>query len=163
VSWCNANGVNADGTVVVGASTGQGTGGNGEPSQAFRWTAAGGMVGLGFLPGDNFSYATAVNADGAVVVGESVNANTNLSAGHAFRWTAAGGMVGLGFLPGYNLSSDATGVNANGDIVVGVGESASGLFQAFRWTAESGMVGLGGLYSEALAERRRQLKAMPLA
>src|SRR6516162_7415867 len=60
-----ARGVNADGTVVVGqAIVGQG--------QAFRWTAASGMVGLGFLPGGYTSLARGVNADGTVVVGRAL-------------------------------------------------------------------------------------------
>src|SRR5499427_7306088 len=54
----DAHGVNADGTVVVGSSNGQ----------AFRWTAASGMVGLGALP-PTLSVARGVNADGTVVVG----------------------------------------------------------------------------------------------
>ena len=60
-----ANGTDADGSVVVGYSTGSG------PTQAFVWTAATGMVGLGFLPGatDHFSSANAVSADGSVIVG----------------------------------------------------------------------------------------------
>ena len=44
----NATGISADGTVVVGTSIGPNS------SQAFRWTAVGGMVGLGFVPGDSF-------------------------------------------------------------------------------------------------------------
>src|SRR5262249_22491987 len=65
-----ANGVNADGTVVVGVSS--------HPAppppnfaQAFRWTAASGMVRLGFLPGLPNSLANGVNADGTAVVGVS--------------------------------------------------------------------------------------------
>jgi probable HAF family extracellular repeat protein len=38
-------------------------------SRAFRWTAAGGMQGLGTLPGGGRSAASGVSADGAVVVG----------------------------------------------------------------------------------------------
>ena len=44
-----ANAVSGDGSVVVG------TGSSASGSQAFRWTAGGGMVGLGFLPGGNLS------------------------------------------------------------------------------------------------------------
>ena len=56
----NAFGVSADGSIVVGV--GSSAAGN----QAFRWTAAGGMVGLGDLPGGNFdSRANGVSADGA--------------------------------------------------------------------------------------------------
>ena len=58
------NAVSGDGSVVVGVSGGLG-------GEAFRWTAAGGMVGLGRRPGDYYSYARGVNADGSVVVGGS--------------------------------------------------------------------------------------------
>jgi probable HAF family extracellular repeat protein len=60
----DATGVSANGRVVVGEATGA-TG----SSQAFRWTAASGMVGLGFLPEAPNSFANGVNADGKVVVG----------------------------------------------------------------------------------------------
>src|SRR6516164_3627142 len=111
-SSSGASGVNADGTVVVGFSAPL------RPLsavQAFRWTAASGMVGLGFLPGLTDSVANGVNADGTVVVGHANDATGILQ---AFRWTAASGMVGLGFLPGGNFS-DANGVNADGTVVVG--------------------------------------------
>jgi len=67
-------GVNADGTVVVGFS-----GVEHGNAQAFRWTAASGMVGLGFLPGGNVSAARGVNADGTVVVGGAVDASKQRS------------------------------------------------------------------------------------
>jgi probable HAF family extracellular repeat protein len=125
-----ASGVNADGTVVVG----QAIDASGH-AQAFRWTAASGMVGLGFLPGLNTSDASGVNANGTVVVGLASDAS-----GHAqaFRWTAASGMVGLGFVPG-GSSSAARGVNANGTVVVGTAFDASGQPQAFRWTRATRM------------------------
>lgn len=50
----------------------------------------------------------------------------------------------LGDLPGGGFFSQATGVSANGAVVVGYSESASGN-QAFRWTLSGGMVGLGDL------------------
>jgi probable HAF family extracellular repeat protein len=98
--------VNADGTVVVGVISATGAFG---PFEAFRWTQAGGMAGLGFLPGGTSSNARGVNADGTVVVGGSSATGTGPNA-EAFRWTQAGGMVGLGFLPG-GTSSDAVAVN----------------------------------------------------
>src|SRR5262249_33007313 len=132
-------GVDANGRVVVGF------GGVGTTLrfQAFRWTAASGMVGLGFLPGDDDSMAFGVNANGRVVVGLSLD-STKPRGAQAFRWTAASGMVGLGFLPGGQNVSIANGVNANGRVVVGQALDR-GAFQAFRWTAGSGMVGLGFL------------------
>jgi probable HAF family extracellular repeat protein len=50
----------------------------------------------------------------------------------------------LGRDPDYNLSSSASGVSADGSVVVGSSTSASGK-EAFRWTSEDGMVGLGFL------------------
>jgi probable HAF family extracellular repeat protein len=63
--------------------------------------------------------------------------------------------MGLGDLPGGSLSSIAYGVSADGSVVVGSGQSASGM-EAFRWTEAGGMVGLGdlpgdGFYSDARA------------
>ena len=83
--------VSADGSTVVGR-------GLSTPGfEAFRWTQAGGMVGLGDLPGGPFrSDAFGVSADGSVVVGRAFPSNREA----AFRWTQAGGMVGLGDLPG---------------------------------------------------------------
>ena len=78
-----ANGVSANGAVVVGRSGGD------EGGEAFRWTSDGGMVGLGFLPtGGSFSEATGVSADGSVVVGDSDSTSEYNAEG--FRWTSSG-------------------------------------------------------------------------
>jgi probable HAF family extracellular repeat protein len=134
-SSSGASAVSADGTVVVGSSA------SASGTEAFRWTAAGGMVGLGDLPGGIFSSgASAVSADGSVVVGTGNSASGN----EVFRWTVDGGMVGLGYLAG-GSSSGAADAAADGSVVVGTSGSASGN-QAFRWTATDGMVGLGYIY-----------------
>src|SRR5262249_16768436 len=84
--------------------------------------------GLGDLPGGTFfSYATAVSADGTVVVGASKSTNGT----EAFRWSAPTGMVGLGVLPGTNFSSTAYGVSRDGSIIAGSSSSSLGS-QAFR-------------------------------
>jgi probable HAF family extracellular repeat protein len=134
-----ATAVSADGSVVVGRSSVDFC-----CYEAFRWTSAGGMVGLGQLDGGGFgfnSFATAVSADGSVVVGFGTPAS---GTEEAFRWTSAGGMVGLGDLAGGPTNSRANGVSANGSVVVGYGQTALG-FQAFRWTSAGGMVSLGDL------------------
>jgi probable HAF family extracellular repeat protein len=56
----------------------------------------------------------------------------------------AGSFQGLGDLPGGIFSSYASGVSADGKVVVGTSQSSNGL-EAFRWTATNGMVGLGDL------------------
>mgnify|MGYP001500371359 CR=1 FL=1 len=54
-------------------------------------------------------------------------------------------MVGLGFLPGGSYkSSSASGISADGNVIVGGSNSAEG-GRAFRWTEETGMVSLGTL------------------
>ena len=144
----NALGISADGSVVVGYSNIPNVNGGYGGYEAFRWTQATGMVGLGDLPGGIFdSKATGVSADGSVVVGNGTGFY-----GTAFRWTQATGMVGLGYLPGggYYAASYASGVSANGSVVVGVSTSANGTEalgwqEAFRWTQGTGIVGLGDL------------------
>jgi len=148
-----ANDVSADGQVVVGGSYSTG--------QAYRWTATGGMSDLGVLvPGTaSHSEALGVSEDGNVVVGVSYSNDWagGLQTGEAFRWTQAGGMQGLGDFPGgYNISlSQANAVSADGQVVVGRGESSLG-WSAFRWTEAGGLVDLGVLtsnesyFSEAL-------------
>ncbi|TRT73676.1 MAG: PEP-CTERM sorting domain-containing protein [Microcystis sp. M_OC_Ca_00000000_S217Cul] len=130
-----ARGVSADGSVVVGFSNGA----NGQ--EAFRWTQATGMVGLGDLSGGiTRSSAFGVSADGSVVVGRGFSS----SGEEAFRWTQGTGMVGLGDLSGGITRSRAFGVSADGSVVVGESNSANG-GEAFRWTQGTGMVGLGYL------------------
>jgi probable HAF family extracellular repeat protein len=140
----HARAVNADGSVVVGIRhTSSGT-------KAVRWTQAGDIEYVG--PHD--SWAHAVNADGSVVVGRSSGYNRlflptlppppkeSVRPGpEAFRWTQAGGMEGLGDLPGGDFYSEAYAVNADGSVVVGTSDSASGT-EAFRWTEAGGMQSL---------------------
>lgn len=156
-----AFGVSADGAVVVGVSGKAGgtcanlTGPPCSPppppgtEQAFRWTAASGMVGLGTLPlgTDNGSHARRVSADGSVVVGDAfvyqIFCFPQHGGGclyfratlHPFRWTAASGLQDI-----TGTASDATalGISADGSVVVGQTFPA-----AVRWTAGGGFVGLG--------------------
>ena len=132
--------ITPDGTIVVGESR------SANGMEAFRWTASTGMVGLGNLGGgEPVSSASAVSADGSVVVGGSTSPNSPTQ-NEAFRWTATTGMVGLGDLPGGDeFSSAASGVSSDGSIVTGSSSSTLAPFwgEAFRWTEPSGMVGLG--------------------
>jgi probable HAF family extracellular repeat protein len=107
---------------------------------------------LGDLPGGNTrSAATAVNADGSVVVGYSDSGTGE----EAFRWTNETGMYGLGSLGGIPFLSTARAVSANGRIVFGDSVPAdddpnSVPLVAFRWTMSGSgpdgeMVSLGDL------------------
>ncbi|MBN1786989.1 MAG: hypothetical protein JW806_01190 [Sedimentisphaerales bacterium] len=106
---------------------------------------------MGFLPGDDYSFATAISADGNAVVGFS-----KLGSGdkEAFRWTASEGMIGLGFLPADFPVDDSAAwdVSADGAVIVGIGklnwwygEPWSETDEAFYWTESGGMQGLGVL------------------
>jgi probable HAF family extracellular repeat protein len=109
--------VSSDGSVVVGGSISD-SGPASDPFvlEAFRWTNAGGMVGLGDLPGGDFlSFAVRVSGDGSTVVGYGESA----SGTEAFRWTGGGGMVGLGDLPGGSFRSYALGLCDDGSSVDG--------------------------------------------
>jgi probable HAF family extracellular repeat protein len=107
--------VNGDGSVIVG---------NAKNGRAIRWTQAGGVVDLGTLPGHSRSKATAVSADGKVVVGiSSSNFITSSfpvpgpqydkNTSRAFRWTQATGMRDLN-----TLLADA-GVDLTGVTLIG--------------------------------------------
>ncbi|WP_168442369.1 hypothetical protein [Pontiella desulfatans] len=145
------NGVNADGSVIVGYAdlpvAGQ--------QEAYRWSVADGMEGLGtHLGGEPTSTAYDVNSGGDVIVGLYYPSE---SISEAFRWTLEGGAQGLGFLTG-TAESVATAVSANGDIVVGYAypDYKNGLSEreAFRWTEATGCVGLGRLSGDDRSEAK---------
>jgi hypothetical protein len=131
-------------------------------SQAFRWTAESGMVGLGTLPDALWSCATAASEDGSVVVG--------FSGSRAFRWTASEGMTELVerkprvYSEAIDVSADGNAVvgtpetgitrlgpgsypyalSADGSVIVGLlGHGVPGEGGAAYWTAEEGWVDLG--------------------
>lgn len=98
-----------------------------ENRRAFRWTASGGMQGLGTL-GGRWSEAYGVSSDGSVVVGKAGTSSElrRLWVG-AFRWTTSGGMQDLNKVYAGALSSDgsilreARAVSPNGGYIVGIG------------------------------------------
>lgn len=68
-----ASGVSTDGSVIVGSSTSPALSPSG--GEAFRWTEATGMMGMGVLPGSPTPTTVPwqLSADGAVFVGFAVN------------------------------------------------------------------------------------------
>jgi uncharacterized membrane protein len=128
-----ANGVSADGNVVVGEVFTGDLGVSNRKAEPFFWTEETGMVSLGLLPNAKSGYARAVSSDGRVVVGEQGYP------GPAFRWTADGGMVDMGQLP-RKLGVVAMDLNAEGSIVVGsAGETGSDDEIAAVWDQEHGL------------------------
>src|SRR6476646_8638657 len=112
------------------------------------YAAAPFFAGLGFLPGGSSGGASAVSADGSIVVGSANSSNSSPGYGEAFRWTQSAGMVGLGDRPGGSFISNAWGVSGDGSVVAGEGTYGNyfaGEHEAFRWTQATGMVGLGDL------------------
>jgi probable HAF family extracellular repeat protein len=100
IGGATADAVSADGKVVLGARRVAGG------TEAFRWTAPTGIVGLGDLPGGALhSVPTAVSSDGSAVVGWGhwgSNLQTDIE---AFHWTQSTGMVGLGDIAGIPASA----------------------------------------------------------
>ena len=132
-NWSSASGVSADGSVIVGnaAFFTYPQGGDIDWVEAFQWTEALGMLGLGFLPGDTYSAAYAVSADGSLVVGQSGSV--------AFIWDSVHGMRSLrdvlvncsGLdLTGWTLSA-ASAISADGRSIVGWGIDPNGDTQAW--------------------------------
>lgn len=101
--------------------------------------------------GGGQSYAYAISANGAVLVGFSRIPD---GTAHAFKYTESGGAVDLGTLGGDR--SIATAVSADGEVVVGESQRdptspGGGVFHAFKHRDSTGMVDLGtlGTYSTA--------------
>jgi probable HAF family extracellular repeat protein len=130
-TFTEVKGVSADGTVVIGES------GFGPRSEAFRWAALGGMLGLGDLPGGaSYSVAFAASADGSVVVGKGSGSS---GGEEAFVWDAFHGIRQLkavlendfGFdLTGWEMN-EARGISADGMTIVGTSRNPAGNYEAY--------------------------------
>lgn len=126
--------VNRDGSVVVGSVRIDSTDSEGNQQsqqRVFQWKN-GAMQDIGSLGGSHTD-AQAISADGSVVVGVS---RTALEEQRAFRWTAAEGVQELALLPGGEFGGVATGVTADGSVVVGSTYSSSG-YRAVRWVSQA--------------------------
>lgn len=143
--YSTAEAISGDGLTVVGISRASGE------DQAFKWTQAGGMQGLGFLAGGvQRSRAFGVSTNGNVVGGIGWVSQESGQSQRAVRWVGAGAAENLGFLnntsAGCPLCPESFGVAVSGDGAMITGSSRSllhqGFFEGFRWTI-AGMVGLG--------------------
>lgn len=137
-----ARSISANGLVIVGQSTSL-SAKESFPSgqEAFRWSAEGGMVALGDIPGgDFFSSASDVSADGDVVVGYG---RPGQGVQSAFRWTSTTGLVQLSDLAGGDVYGGASAVSADGNVAVGQGDN--GTYEAVRWVGMAAPIVLGDL------------------
>ena len=114
----------SDNGVAVGASS-YANGQFGPLQQAIRWTELGGLEALGFLPGDDYSFAVDISADGKKIAGRGSTGT--------WTWTEQAGMVqatGSGF--------DLQGMTKDGDFLFGVNSTI----------LDGRTVGIGTLWSE---------------
>lgn len=119
----SAKRISGDGTTVVGDA------GIGTHTEAFRWTAADGMMSLGLLAGLSGSIAFDVSANGEIIVGSGYGGGRT-----AFIWDAQNGIRSLQDvlqtdynvdLTGWDLT-DARGVSYNGNLIAGFGTNPDG-------------------------------------
>ncbi len=129
-----ASGISGDGTIIAGQVLDEVKPPN--PSQygeAFRWTAATGLQGLGYLtPGSTYSAAAGISRDGSTIVGANRN---EVLWYQAFTWREGEGMKALPTLSGAFTTAD--GVNSDGSIIVGRSGGADGFSRMVRWKSGS--------------------------
>lgn len=137
--YSDAEGMSADGSVVVGTSY------NGEDHVGFRWEG-GEMTELDRLPGYFGHNAYNVSDDGSVIVGS----HSDVDGLHGARWVNGEPEViedPTAFCTGPAVW--AIGTSADGTTIVGQcwRQHPNGIFfrEAFRWTEEEGFVGLGDI------------------
>jgi probable HAF family extracellular repeat protein len=106
-----ASDINNDATVVGSADNADGL------RRAFRWTARSGMNDLGTLPGDDWSSACCITADGRIL-GVSGSSRVPTSRGTPAIWSSDGTINALAIplLPGA-LFGAASDFNERGDVV----------------------------------------------
>jgi len=127
--YAEMTGISSDGSTSIGYAysvPGVPTG----DALGFRRASNGTITSLGTL-GGNWSIPNAISANGSVIVGQSDNGSSE----EAFVYQN-GTMTGLGFLTG-GTSSNATGVSADGSIIVGYGNVAGGDIHAFTYANQT--------------------------
>ncbi len=159
-AFSEANGVSANGLIVVGACTGS----NGK-IQAFQWTKGGSVVGLGVLTGYDESFATGVSADGKIVVGFCQTAEGKGKLGvpikrTPFIWAAATGIQKLDtYFDSYN-DAVANGISAGGTRVTGTYVQDANTQLGFLWEKGKGVTPFGDLLPEGAPKHKTDLLAI---
>jgi probable HAF family extracellular repeat protein len=118
--------ISGDGNTIVGQGDGQ------TQAAAFRWSPGTQLSSVG----SNGTFATAVNANGSVLVG-----GNNGTYGTATRWVNGSQQS----LPGVPFGgSHASAVSTDGSVIGGSYINSTGV-RAFRWTEGGGFLDLGTL------------------
>lgn len=167
-SFSNAQDISGNGLVVVGSSTLTITEPAEDPedpptvvdtlTEAFRWTASGGMVGLGDFDEDEmYSEALATTTDGSIIVGvaslddptpeDDEEEEVDEGGPVGFVWRD-GTMQAVGDLHGGTFDSRLRGISDDGQMAVGTGTDASGA-TAVIWDPANGLRKLSDLLSAA--------------
>jgi probable HAF family extracellular repeat protein len=141
-----ASDINSANTVVGWSETAAGS------THAFRWSAGGGMVDLGSLPGDAMSQAIAIldggTQDGGVILGVS----GDFSHWTPVVWSASGSISALPIpLLANSTNTFPTGFNSQGD-VVGSDFGGGGPQHAWIWSAADGKRDLSELTDPGTSE-----------
>lgn len=141
---CCLQAVTDDGTMVAGGNA---------------WWKTSGQTGNFGNCGDAQISLTMVDlsADGSVAAGSGPSGGTPFASDfyNAYRSTPTGNCQDIDAVR--NRNSDASGISADGQVIVGEAQiAANSPYHAFRWTASTGMVDLGtlgggSLLSDALA------------
>ncbi len=135
-AFTRAFGMSRDGTSVVGI------GNPAEGLEAFRWTAATGIEGLGLPEGKVESQAFTANDDGSVLAGNGLGDFE--TAPRAARWSESAGWELLRDGREDFNAIEARGISADGDTVVGTIQfEGSTIREAFLWTPATGIQMLG--------------------
>jgi probable HAF family extracellular repeat protein len=116
------NAISGNGLVTVGYAYNDTVSSTPSDALAFSRTSTGTYTALGKLGGAfSWSIARAISNDGSVIVGQSLN-SANKSEAFVYQ---SGAMSALGFL-GTGDESDATGVSADGTVIVGYSRITAG-------------------------------------
>jgi probable HAF family extracellular repeat protein len=127
----------------VGQIAGRSTDGFGA-QHAFVWSAGGGMLDIGVLPGASESAAAAINNHG-VVTGTSDG--VPFFPPRAFRWSATSGIENIGALTA-DLTDFSFGTALNdAGLIAGSVTIATNDTHAFAWTRSGGLVDIDTLNS----------------
>jgi uncharacterized membrane protein len=135
-STSTASAVSGDGAIIGGA-------GHSILAGAVIWDASNAPTMIGGLPGDTTGAITALNRDGTIAAGVSVDAT-----GHerAFRWTSTGEAVPLA-TTGTFVATIATAMSADGRRITGWGSRESGPDVALLWDESGALRAISDLLS----------------